>query len=229
MIRYTTLFFDLFNTLLSVGNVPEHIGRYTADVLGIDQEVWNTACFSDAHEITKPTEQMQIIRTLARSIDRNIDDKLIKDATAHRQRRFDYALRHVQPDILDVLADLKHRGLQLCLISNASTAEVSAWDSSPLAELFDHAIFSCECGYKKPDQEIYHYALTCCGSELLKSAFIGDGGSDELAGANALGLTTVFTRQFSQAHRIDQVRQRQGNAISYEIKQLGEVRNVLNL
>lgn len=229
MTRYTTLFFDLFNTLLSVGKVPEHVGRYTADVLGIDQEVWNAACFSDAHEITRPTEHAQIIRTLAHDIDENIDDKLIMDATEHRQRRFDYALRHVQPDILDVLVDLKQRGIQLCLVSNASTAEVLAWDSSPLAELFDHAIFSCKCGYKKPDLDIYHYALKCCGSGLSTTAFIGDGGSDELAGANVTGLTTVFTRQFSRAHRIDQVRQRQGKAINYEIKHLGEVRDVLNL
>jgi len=227
LFKYTTLYFDLFNTLLSVGNVPEHVGQFTADVLQIDHEQWNTACFSSAHEITQASEHEKIIRTLAHSIDRNIADELIINATAHRQRRFDYALMNVQQDILGVLADLKQRGVQLCLISNASTAEVSAWQHSPLAKIFDHAVFSCDCGFKKPDLDIYRYAMKCCASMPSNAAFIGDGGSDEFIGASQAGLTTVLTRQFSKIHRIDKVKQTQGNVISHEIKHLGEVQDVL--
>ncbi len=229
MPKYTTLFFDLFNTLLSVGDVPEHIGRFTADVLGLDHEVWNKACFSSDHEITKPTEHEQIIRILAHSIDGAISDQVIMDATEHRQRRFDYALSHVQDDIIDSLVGLRQSGLKLCLISNASTAEVSAWGNSPLAKLFDHVVFSCECGYKKPDWDIYQYALQCCEVLHSRAVFIGDGGSNELLGANNAGLTTVLTRQFSKSHRLDKVKQQQGKAIHYEIEHISEVQNILKL
>ncbi len=229
MPKYTTLFFDLFNTLLSVGDVPQHIGRFTADVLEVDHEVWNKACFSAVHEITKPTEHEQIIRTLAHSIDRSIGDELIVNATAHRQRRFDYALLNIRQDILDSLADLKQCGVSLCLISNASTAEVSAWGDSPLASVFDHAVFSCDCGFKKPDGDIYQHALKRCHSMHSETAFIGDGGSNELCGASNAGITTVLTRQFSKSHRLEKVKQQQGNAISHEIKHISEVRRVLKL
>ena len=229
MPKYTTLFFDLFNTLLSVGDVPEHVGLFTADVLGLDREEWNKACFSSAHEITQPTEHEQIIRTLALSVNSTIDDETIVDATEHRQRRFDYALTHVRQDILDALVDFKQSGVGLCLISNASTAEVSAWDDSPLARLFDHAVFSCDCGYKKPDKDIYQYALKCCDALHSNTAFIGDGGSNELVGANNAGLTTILTRQFSKSHRLEKVKLRQGDAISHEIEHLSEIKNVLKL
>lgn len=229
MHKYTTLLFDLFNTLLSVADVPEQVGRFTADVLGVDHDVWNKACFSSAHDITRPTEHEQIIRTLAHSIDSNISDELIVDATEHRQRRFDYALTHVRQDVLDILTDLKRRGMELCLISNASTAEVSAWGDSPLAQLFDHAVFSCDCGFKKPNRDIYRHALQCCDAPHAKTAFIGDGGSDELMGANNMGLTTIFTSQFSKAERVNIVKLQQGSAICHQVEHLSEVQKVLKL
>ena len=229
MQKHTTLFIDLFNTLLCVGEVPEHIGRFTADVLGVDREVWNRACFSSEHEITKPTEHEQIIRTLARSIDSDIDDTLITDATSHRQRRFDFALLNVRQEVLDALVELKQNAIQLCLVSNASTAEVAAWADSPLAQIFDHAVFSCDCGFKKPERSIYQYALECCDAQHTQSAFVGDGGSDELLGAYNIGLTTILTRQFSKLHRLDSVKQRQGMAIHHEVGHIREVITVLNL
>jgi len=44
MLVVTTVFFDLFNTLLSVGKVSEAVGRYTADILCLDRDDWNAAC-----------------------------------------------------------------------------------------------------------------------------------------------------------------------------------------
>jgi len=227
--KFSTLCFDLFNTLVSVADVPERVGRFTADVLGIDQEAWNRACFSSAHEITQPTDHAQIIKTLAHSIDSHISNDLISTATEHRQRRFDYALKHVRKDILDDLLNLKHSGMILCLISNASSGEVIAWPDSPLAELFDHAVFSCDCGFKKPELDIYSHAMKCCDTESSKVAFIGDGGSNELVGASSAGLTTILTRQFSKKHRLAAVRQGQGHAIDIEIGNLGELQSALNM
>lgn len=223
MQKYSSLFFDLFNTLVNVGEVPESVGRFTADVLNVDQEQWNRVCFSDAHDITGPTEHEQIIRALARELDPNISDDAITQATEHRQRRFDHALKHVRSDVLDALQGLKQRGFTLCLISNASTAEVAAWNQSPLARLFDRAVFSCHCGFKKPDESIYHYALDQCQARPSQGVFIGDGGSDEFTGAHRSGLLTILTTQFSKQHRIEKVREQQGHAIADEIGHLNEL------
>jgi putative hydrolase of the HAD superfamily len=227
MQKINTIFFDLFNTLISVGEVPADIGRFTADILGFDHEQWNRACFSEAHEICRPTEHEQVLYTLARSIDPEISPERVKEAAEHRQRRFDYALVQVRDDVLDVLKRLKEQDLQLALISNASTAEVSAWPESPLSDLIDRAFFSCECGFKKPDNDIYQHAIKSMSTGENESLFVGDGGSDEFLGAHQSGLKTVHTTQFSAPHRIERVRHHQGDAIHHEIEHIDGVLELL--
>ena len=227
MQKVNTIFFDLFNTLISVGDVPDHVGRFTADILGFDDEQWNNACFSAVHEICKPTKSEDVLYSLAKSIDPDISRELIKEAAEHRQRRFDHALTQVRHDVIDVLKDLKKREITLALVSNASTNEVSAWPDSPLSKIFDHAVFSCECGFKKPDNDIYLHAIDFAGAQQKNSLFVGDGGSSEFLGAHQVGLTTVHTTQFSAPHRIERVRNQQGDAIHHEITHVGGVLELL--
>ncbi len=54
-----------------------------------------------------------------------------------------------------MLRALKSQGHKLGLISNADTLEMAAWDSAPIALLFDSAVFSCAVGSAKPESEIY--------------------------------------------------------------------------
>ena len=220
------VFFDLFNTLISVGRVPVSVGRLTADILGFDHEQWNMVCFSNEHEICAPTRHEDVLRKLAHSLDPAVPEHLIQQATQERQARFDYALCHIEGDVLSALSSLKKKSLQLCLISNASTAEVSAWRHSPLADIFDHAIFSCECGMRKPDVTIFQHALQCLQVNANDSLFVGDGGSNEFIGARASGLDTVLTRQFSRQSHQDMVKRQQGAAIKYEIE---HVRDLVSL
>lgn len=184
--------FDLFHTLIDVGHVPDEVGAYTADLLGIERDTWNASCFSQHHEITSPTRHIDVIRTLAHSIDPNIPEEMIRDAVSHRQRRFDYALKVIPRDILQGIQGLREQGYRLCLVSNASTAEVSAWNESPLANLFHEAVISCHCGYAKPGAEIYHLAARRLGVEPEECLFVGDGGSNEHQGASDTGMLPVL-------------------------------------
>ncbi len=188
--------FDLFHTLIDVGQVPDSVGRYTADILGLEHSEWNESCFSSHHEIRKPTKHIDVIRTLAHSLDPDIPDNLIEQAVDERQRRFDYALLNVEQDVLEVLSALKLKEFKLALISNASTAEVSAWDHSPLKEFFDVAVFSCHCGYAKPDIDIYHLAANQLGVEPQDCLFIGDGGSNEHEGSSNAGMYPMLLSRY---------------------------------
>jgi putative hydrolase of the HAD superfamily len=181
--------FDLFNTLVNVGTVPRHIGGTTAEVLGVNAQAWNAACFSDDHDICRPTQHLDVIRTLAHCLDPNIPLSRIEEATQQRQARFDYALTgHVPPAAINALGALRNQGYQIALISNASTSEVRAWSKSPLRSLFDVAVFSCDVGMKKPDPAIYHYTAQQLGLLAQQCVFVGDGGSDEHHGAHASGM-----------------------------------------
>ncbi len=184
--------FDLFNTLVNVGRVPATVGGYTADILGVDRARWRAACFGAQHEIRRPADALENLRRMARSIDPAIPEARIREAVAHRQRRFDHALQHVPAAVLSVLTELRRRGLRLALVSNASTAEVRAWDGSPLAPLFDVAVFSCECGHAKPEPGIYRQALSALALPAGACLFVGDGGSDEHRGAHAVGLHPLW-------------------------------------
>lgn len=203
--------FDLFHTLIDVGSVPDHVGRYTADILGLKRDEWNRACFSAAHDITQATDHFHSVKKMAHNLDASIPDSLIETAVKERQRRFDYALTEVEADVVDVLSQLREKGLKLALVSNASSGEVDAWPRSPLANVFHSATFSCEVGARKPEPDIYHAALTDIGLTASECIFVGDGGSDEHIGAKQVGLRSVLTTQYlhsavkieSQRHYVD--------------------------
>lgn len=184
--------FDLFNTLVSVGSVPETVGAFTADILGIDHEVWRQACFGEHHDICGPSDALENMRRMAHAIDPTIPETTLVQAVAHRQQRFDYALQNVEQDVLDGLRSLQQTGIPMALVSNASTSEVRAWPGSPLSPLFHSALFSCECGEKKPEQGIYQLALKKLGVNARECLFVGDGGSDEHQGAHASGMLPVL-------------------------------------
>ena len=71
--------------------------------------------------------------------------------------------------------------------------EVAAWDRSPIAQLFDSAVFSCYVGYVKPDRRImYETCIDHLGVVPEECVFVGDGGSEELEGARDLGMATIM-------------------------------------
>ncbi len=189
---YRALLFDLFHTLVDAALAPASAGRYTADILGIDRAVWSDACFGPQHEICRPTDHLETVRTLAHTIDPSLPADLIAEAAQERSQRFAHTLEVVAPEVLETLAELRRRGYRLALVSNASTGEVAAWPRSPLAQQFDTVIFSCECGLKKPDPAIYQLALDRLQVGVTEALFIGDGGSDEHRGAREAGLANVL-------------------------------------
>jgi len=219
---YNLILFDLFHTLVDVGSAPKASGRYTADILGISREVWNSACFSSAHDICRPTRQLDVIRALAHSIEPSIPESLIKEAAVERQQRFDHALLQVDQEVLDCLKALRRMGLRLALLSNASTDEVSAWTESPLATLFEHAFFSWECGCAKPQPRFYRHALESMSVSAGQTLFVGDGGSDEHVGARRVGIDNVLLTRHIGHYDEARLAPRRA-AVKWEIGSLAEL------
>lgn len=214
--------FDLFHTLVNVAAAPGGTGRYTADILGLGRTAWRDACFGHRHVITRPTVHLDVIRTLAHSLNPEITEAAIAEATAERQRRFDHALLNIEPEVLDTLVRLRRCGSRLALISNASSGEIAAWSGSPLAPLFDAVVFSCECGWRKPQHEIYHEALRRLDADASATLYVGDGGSDELRGARDVGLTPVWISRHVGGLTSQQLAQRR-HAAQRHIGRLSEL------
>lgn len=192
--QYRVILFDLFHTLTSV-ETTKAPGRRTSAILGVSQEEWNDQLhlYSKDRLSGKIKDPFEIIKRMARAIKPDISDKMIKEAIDNRISRYRYSLLNIPVMIVDTLKQLKSRGKRLGLISNADVTEKYGWDDSPIREYFDCSIFSCDVGYVKPDKEIYELCLKNLGVLPCDSMFVGDGGSDELKGAKALGITTVLT------------------------------------
>jgi putative hydrolase of the HAD superfamily len=111
-------------------------------------------------------------------------------------RRLEIARRAVVPlpGVIDVLNELRSRGLRLGLISNCTEEVALVWDESPFAGLFEAEAFSATAGWMKPDPRIYECVLAGLAVPALAALFVGDGANDELDGARRVGMTPVLVR-----------------------------------
>ncbi|HWW86164.1 MAG TPA: HAD-IA family hydrolase [Vicinamibacterales bacterium] len=102
----------------------------------------------------------------------------------------------VDEDIAAIIEELRRQGLRLAVVSNCFAEDVRAWPTWPLAREFQCAVFSYAVGVAKPDPRMYLTATRRLAVEPGATVFIGDGGDDELAGAERVGLRAFRARWF---------------------------------
>jgi putative hydrolase of the HAD superfamily len=114
------------------------------------------------------------------------------DAQVAAHHEFTRRVLRPRPGATSTLTELRRRGLKLAVLSNCSEDVPAAWPDTELAGLFDAETFSAECGFAKPDAEIY--LRTAAALELVPAEcyFVGDGANDELRGAADVGMTPVL-------------------------------------
>src|SRR4051794_40688581 len=97
----------------------------------------------------------------------------------------------LRPDAVDALTAIRRRGLRTALISDCTHELPAFLPGLPVAPLLDAQIFSVELGVCKPDPAIYLAACSRLGVDASDCVYVGDGGSRELSGAAAVGMTAV--------------------------------------
>lgn len=138
----------------------------------------------------------EVLAEACRAVGVPADPRVIEALYAERRAVKARAVTTADTGVIDLLGRLRAAGLRLGVVSNCAVEEVSAWPDSPYAVLFDDVTFSCRVGVAKPDRAIYLHCCDNLGVPPERTAFIGDGGSDELAGAEAAGLTAFRARWF---------------------------------
>lgn len=111
---------------------------------------------------------------------------------------------HLHPGILPMLSGLKARGIRIGLITNCFSEEAKLIRESALFEYFDAPCLSWELGVRKPDPAIFHECLEKLGVPAESCLYVGDGGSQELEAARALGMQAVqavWYRQTAFEHK----------------------------
>jgi putative hydrolase of the HAD superfamily len=99
----------------------------------------------------------------------------------------------LNPETVEVLADLRAGGTPLALLSNAGPDYGSFFRHGPIGGFFPACYVSGELGLLKPDPKIYQHVLNDLGITPAEAVFIDDR-PDNVAGAESLGIVGhVFT------------------------------------
>jgi putative hydrolase of the HAD superfamily len=108
----------------------------------------------------------------------------------------------LRSDAVSVLTALKQRGLATAVVSDCTHELPAFLPSLPVAPLLDAAIYSVRLGVCKPDPQIYLAACAELGVAPHDCLYVGDGGSHELTGAAAVGMTPVRLAAPDLAHHL---------------------------
>jgi putative hydrolase of the HAD superfamily len=183
--------FDFFGTLTrSVTRGPQH--AEIARNLGCDPEVIRHVLDRTFHSRAKGTfgSAEATLRWVSEQAGGHPQLAQLQAAVPARvdALRADTRLR---PDAVSALTALRTRGLSTAVISDCTHELPAFLPSLPVAGLLDASVFSVEVGFCKPDPRIYLTACEKLGVRADECVYVGDGGSRELTGATAVGMTAV--------------------------------------
>jgi putative hydrolase of the HAD superfamily len=97
----------------------------------------------------------------------------------------------LRPDAVPVLAGLRRRGLRTALVSDCWYELPELLPELPVFPLLDARIFSVRVGRCKPNPALFLAACDRLGLAPADCLYVGDGGSQELTGAAAVGMNAI--------------------------------------
>jgi len=102
----------------------------------------------------------------------------------------------VFPEVPDVLQTLLDADIKIGIVTNAMQPMVlrdRELDEHGLLRYFETCRFAAaDIGYLKPHPTVFETAIACTGTEPAGTVFVGDSLNADIAGANRVGLKTVW-------------------------------------
>lgn len=186
--------FDFYGTLTAQRTPADQVAARTeqAAALGVDVDRFDAELTSTVRERFAGAggDLPGSLAWVAARCGVTVPPAVLERAAAIRlatERRFG----EPRPEAVPVLTELRSRGLRIGLISDCSAELPLYFADLPIAPLIDVPVFSFVTGHTKPAPENY---LACCeglGVDPSECLYVGDGGSNELAGARAVGMRAV--------------------------------------
>lgn len=186
--------FDLFGTIIPRPDIRVHdrMMEKMGDLIGMEKDEFRTLWLSLHHEKTTWKNggtddlMMFMMKKADMKPDRGTAEDLTRIWNAMTLSHFTYF-----PDVIPAFTKLKMNGFQIGLLTNCGPNVPDIVEASEIMPFLDGAAYSARIGYRKPDPEIYRVACSLIGTDPAETAFIGDGDSDELPGAEKAGLRSI--------------------------------------
>jgi putative hydrolase of the HAD superfamily len=195
--KYKAVIFDLFGTLIDNFSSEEYRRTLVemASALSAPPDDFAELWFGLFEERMSGVLEspVGVIEHICRELDVRPDNTQIELATSIRLGMTTNMI-NLRPDAVRVLSKLKSEGYKTGLISDCSNEMPTTWEKLPLAPLIDVTAFSCLVGITKPDPRIYLLTTEQLGVKPQDCLYVGDGSSQELAGAANLGMSPVLIR-----------------------------------
>ena len=193
--------FDMFETLVTLFEGRTYWGENIAEDVG-----------ADPTEVRREWHAIEKDRSCGRyTIEEGLEVVLKKFglyspekvalAASKRIAALSDTFSNIPDETVELLKELKNRGLKVGIITNTFNDERDMIRSSILMPYIDEALISYEQGLCKPDPALYEKMMRLLNVEPDECLFVGDGGSRELyaardAGMHALQCTWFHDRAY---------------------------------
>jgi len=195
--------FDLFETLITEWGHEKYTKRKMSEDLCLNVELFNQ--YWDENANGRYQGQISFedsIKYVCQKCGVTLLPEVLAYVASKRMATKAACFNCIDPDIVTLLQELKTCGLRLAMLSNCSSEEVTTIRKSELCSFFDAFVLSYEAGLSKPDPLIYRKVLEELQLTASECLFVGDGGSNELEGARAVGMNTVQAKWYTNRHPI---------------------------
>ena len=92
----------------------------------------------------------------------------------------------------EMIMILRNRGYLLGLVSNVSSPYKEPIARLGIESLVDHYVYSCDCGFAKPDPRIFEMAIERMNLSRSSIVMVGDDPDADIAGARSVGLRAIL-------------------------------------
>jgi HAD superfamily hydrolase (TIGR01549 family) len=181
--------FDLFETLVTESHSAPTRASTLAAALGLERQAYRAAWKARRPSIVVGRLSLaDALTEISHGLAGTVDTAAVEGICRQRVREKAEAYARTDAQVMSLIAELVRRDVRLGIISNGFKEDVFGWADCTLAPAFQCAVFSCDEGVAKPDPEIYRRALHRLGVRPETAIYIGDGGDNELNGAEQAGL-----------------------------------------
>lgn len=183
--------FDMYETLITHYRCPLYFGKQMAADAGISEdkfrESWSPTEYDRSIGKMTLEDAIEIVLVHNKCYSKELLDTIVRKRIDIKEEGF----RHIHTDIIPLFESLKKKGIKIGLISNCFSEEAEVIEKSILYPYFDAVCLSYREGIVKPDKEIFTRCIERLNVKAEECLYVGDGGSQELEAASALGMKAL--------------------------------------